>query len=96
MQFLLTAYDGTDTAALDRRLKVREEHLFKIAGLKQCGEVLFGGAILDEKGIMIGSAIVYEFPDRQSLDKRLLDEPYFTAGVWKKIDIQPFHLAKIG
>jgi hypothetical protein len=30
MQFLLLAYDGTDPDALQRRLKVRENHLEKI------------------------------------------------------------------
>lgn len=95
MQFLLTAYDGSDPEAMDRRLKVRGEHLEKIAGLKKEGEFLFGGAILDNEGKMIGSMIVYEFPDRKALDERLKDEPYFTTGVWKKVDIQPFRVAKI-
>ena len=27
MQFLLTAYDGTDAGAIDRRMNVRGEHL---------------------------------------------------------------------
>ena len=96
MQFLLLGYDGTDAGALERRLKVREEHLKKINLLKRCGECLFGGAILDDEGKMIGSMIVYDFPDRQSLDERLKDEPYITAGVWEKIEIKPFRLAKIG
>jgi uncharacterized protein YciI len=95
MQFLLIAYDGTDPEAPFRRLKVREEHLEKIGILKRNGEFLFGGAILDESGTMIGSMILYEFPDRESLDARLTDEPYVTEGVWKNIDIQPFRLAKI-
>jgi uncharacterized protein len=95
MQFLLTAYDGTDAEAPQRRLKVRGEHLEKIGGLKKTGEFLFGGAILDEAGKMIGSMIVYEFPDRKSLDEKLKDEPYITGGVWKKIEIQPFRVPKI-
>lgn len=95
MQFLLTAYDGTDPGAQERRLKVREDHLRKIAGLKRNGEFLFGGAILDESGKMIGSMIVYEFQDRQMLDEKLKNEPYITEGVWKKIEIQPFRLARI-
>jgi uncharacterized protein YciI len=94
MQFLLIAYDGTDAGALERRLKVREDHLNKIAILKKEGEFLFGGAILDDTGKMIGSMIVYEFPDRQSLDAKLKDEPYITEGVWKKVEIQPFRHAK--
>jgi uncharacterized protein YciI len=95
MQFLLIAYDGTDPKALERRLKVREEHLEKIGRLKKDGKFLFGGAILDVDGKMIGSMIVYDYPDRRSLDERLKEEPYFTQGVWKKVDIQPFRHAKI-
>ena len=95
MQFLLLAYDGNDSAALERRLKVREDHLQKISRLKMAGEYLFGGAILDDAGKMIGSMIVYEFPDRQTMDERLKDEPYITGGVWIKIEIQPFRHAKM-
>jgi len=96
MQFLLIAYDGTDHDAPERRLRVREEHLEKIGEQKIVGEFLFGGAILDDSGKMIGSMIVYDFPDRKSLDDRLKKEPYITMGVWEKIEIQPFRLAKIG
>jgi uncharacterized protein YciI len=95
MQFLLIAYDGTDPEALQRRLNVREGHLEKIGRLKMAGEFLFGGAILDENGNMIGSMIVYEFPDRNSLDEKLKNEPYITGGVWEKIEIRPFRLARI-
>jgi uncharacterized protein len=94
MQFLLVAYDGTDEGALERRMKVREDHLNKVATLKKKEEFLFGGAILDDNGKMIGSMIVYEFPDRQSLDEMLNEEPYMTGGVWKKVNIQPFRHAK--
>jgi uncharacterized protein YciI len=95
MQFLLIAYDGTDPGALQRRLKVREEHFKKISQLKKAGEFISGGAILDETGEMTGSMIVYEFPDRAVLDERLKEEPYITEGVWRKIEIRPFRLAKI-
>jgi uncharacterized protein len=95
MQFLLIAYDGTDEGALDRRMSVREEHLSKTAILKKTGEFLFGGAILDDNGKMIGSMIVYEFPDRQALDEKLRDEPYMTAGIWQKVEIKPFRKAKM-
>ena len=95
MQFLLVAFDGTDAGALERRLKVREEHLKKISLLKQNGEFICGGAILDGDGKMTGSMIVYDFPDRKSLDASLQNEPYFTEGIWKKIEIRPFRVAKI-
>jgi len=95
MQFILLGYDGTDTGALERRLNVREEHLGKIKMLKKSGECIAGGAILDNQGKMIGSMIIYEFYDRQALDERLKEEPYITNGVWEKIEIHPFRLAKI-
>jgi uncharacterized protein YciI len=95
MQFLLLAYDGTDGEALERRMKVRPEHLEKIAVLKKKGNFLLGGAILDDNQTMIGSMIVYEFPDRKALDESLLDEPYITNGVWQKVEIRPYRLAHI-
>ena len=94
MQFLLIAYDGTDDGALERRMKVRGEHLRRIEILKKSGEFLYGGAILSESGQMIGSMIVYEFPDRKALDEKLKEELYATEGVWVKIDIRPFREAK--
>jgi hypothetical protein len=94
MQFLLTAYDGVDPEALTRRLKVREEHLSRIGTMKKEGEFLFGGAILDENGKMIGSMIVYDFPDLKSLEESLKNEPYITRDVWKKTEIKPFRVAR--
>ena len=95
MQFLLVAYDGTDPEALERRMKVRPDHLEKIAMLKKKGNFLLGGAILDENEMMIGSMIVYEFPNRSALDESLKNEPYITSGVWQKIEIRPYRLASI-
>jgi len=95
MQFLLVAYDGTDNEALERRMKARPAHLENVAVLKKRGEFLLGGAILDDNGKMIGSMIVYDFPERALLDKYLENEPYIVDKVWGKIDIRPFRLAQI-
>jgi uncharacterized protein len=95
MQFLLVAFDSTDEEALVRRMRVREDHLKKISVLKHENKFICGGAILDDDGKMVGSMIVYDFPDRQSLDTALMNEPYFTDEVWKKIEIRPFRMAKI-
>lgn len=95
MQFLLLAYDGTDEGALERRMKARPEHLEKIALIKKSGQFLLGGAILNDNGQMIGSMIVYEFPDRNTLDNYLKDEPYVVHRVWERIEILPYRLAKI-
>jgi uncharacterized protein YciI len=94
MQFLLIAYDGTDAGAMDRRMKARPDHLEGIAKLKKTEEFLFGGAILSESEQMIGSMIVYEFPDRAALDEMLKNEPYITGKVWEKVEIKPFRHAR--
>jgi uncharacterized protein YciI len=95
MQFLLIAHDGTDKDARKRRAEIRPEHLRRIKVLKDRGEFLFGGAILDESGNMVGSMILYEMHDKQTLNERLKDEPYVYGGVWSKIEIVPFRLAMI-
>ncbi len=95
MQFLLVAFDGTDDKALERRMNVRPSHLNNVEMLKKKGEFILGGAILDDNGKMIGSMILYDFPDREALDKCLETEPYVTSGTWQKIDLRPFRLAKI-
>lgn len=95
MQFLLIAFDGNDPEAIERRMKVRPDHLEKIAVLKKMGEFLLGGAILNEHGQMIGSMIVYEFPNREALDQQLKKEPYIIGNVWQKIEIYPYRLANI-
>ncbi len=88
------AYDGTDSGALDRRMAARQQHLDRIELLIKRGEFIYGGAILDDSGKMIGSVVLYEFPDRAALEKALETEPYIVNGVWKKIEIHPFRLAK--
>lgn len=89
MQFLLIAYDGNDSGALERRMNCRSEHLEKIAPLKKAGKFLSGGPILDENDKMIGSMILYETADREELDNLLLNETYVYNKIWEKIEIKP-------
>jgi len=95
MQFLLIACDGTDPEAENRRTGARPLHLEKIGKLKRRGEFIFGGAILNNEEKMTGSVILYDFPDRKTMDERLKGEPYINEGVWKEIKIMPFRLAQI-
>ena len=55
MQFMVVAYDGKDEQALERRLAVRDAHIKGAVALKQSGNLIAGGAILDDAGKMIGS-----------------------------------------
>ncbi|MFO0388941.1 MAG: YciI family protein [Alphaproteobacteria bacterium] len=93
MQFLLIAYDATDEDALTRRLSAREAHLVHAEGQKARGELLYGGAILDAEGKMIGSCGVYEFPSKEALSDALSADPYVTGKVWNTITIQQYRLA---
>ena len=88
MQFVLVAYDGTDKDAMARRMAAREAHLQFGKELYGSGKWLFGAAILDDAGRMIGSMIVCEFESREQLEKEWLSrEPYIAGKVWQKIDI---------
>ncbi len=93
MQFLVVAKDGSDEGALARRQKTRPTHLESIAPLVDAGNVLVGGAMLDDAGNMIGSMLLVEFPDREGVDAWLARDPYVTDEVWRDIEVTPFRTA---
>ena len=88
MQFLIRAYDGEGT--FERRTEVRPRHL---EGMKALGaRVLCAGGLPDGAGGTKGSALVMEFGDRAALDAYLAGEPYVTAGVWRRIEVEPMNV----
>ena len=93
MQFLITAYDGKDDGALDRRMSVREAHINGANQLKEAGHLIAGGAILDEAEQMIGSTMFVEFDSKAELDQWLASDPYMTGNVWQDISVLPIRLA---
>lgn len=94
-QFLVTAFDGTDSEASARRMAVRQAHLEGVRPMVESGQMVVGGAILDEAGTMIGSATIVDFPDRAALDAWLARDPYVTGGVWQRIEVRPFRVAVV-
>lgn len=96
MQFLITAYDGTDDLAQERRAAARPAHIEGAHSLKENGNVLIGGAILDDDGNMIGSSLVVEFESRDELDTWLNNDPYITGNVWQDVTVVPFRTAVKG
>jgi uncharacterized protein YciI len=94
-QYLVTAYDYTDEGALPRRMNVRPHHLDNIAGLKEKGNYIKGGAILNEEGKMIGSAMIMQFENEGELDAWKQSEPYITQKIWEAVDIKPFRVADV-
>lgn len=89
MQFLVTAYDGIDKGAMERRLSARDEHLDLVASMFKEGRHLYAAAIMDDNDKMIGSVLIVDFPSRAELDEWLKVEPYVVGNVWDKIEIKP-------
>ena len=93
MQFVVIARDGTDEDAIARRQGVRPHHLDGIQPLVDAGNILAGGAMLDDDGTMRGSVLLVDFPSRAELDAWLKHDPYVTDGVWEQVDVVPFRVA---
>jgi len=88
MRFIVLGYDGNDDKAEERRFAVRKDHLKLAQELTSKGRWLYGCAILGENKKMIGSMIVCDFPDRQTLYKEWLDrEAYILGGVWEDLKV---------
>lgn len=87
MQFIVLAFDGTDTEAPARRLTARPAHLKMVEEATARGEQVLGVAILDDDGKMIGSLMVMNFPSRAMLDAWLEREPYVVGKVWERIEV---------
>ena len=94
-QYLIIARDGTDAKAMERRMNARPDH-FKIAKkLKDSGNFVIGGAMLDDKGNMIGSMMVVQFETEVELELWLQREPYVNGKVWRDIEVKPFRVADV-
>jgi len=93
MQFLILAYDATDSEALNRRMAAREAHIAHIAKAKAMGHAKMGAALLNAQEVMHGSCIIAEFDNRAALDAWIATDPYVVQKVWDKIDIQSCKIA---
>ena len=87
MQFILIAHDYKD-GGLERRLKVRDQHVAMGDEMKAAGNYHMGVALLDENGKMCGSVMILEYPSRKELDEWLKNEPYILNKVWETWDIK--------
>lgn len=88
LQFLITAYDGTDDEAPARRHACKKEHVALGNEMIRSGNVLFSTAILDDKEETVGSMRVMQFESRAQLDEWLESEPYVVNDVWQNIDVR--------
>lgn len=95
LQFLIIARDGIDEAALDRRMAVRPVHLEGARKLKEAGNFILGGAMLDEEKRMNGSIMIVQFETEEKMKQWFDNEPYVTGNVWQQIEVKPFKVADV-
>ena len=94
-QYLVTAYDYTNDGALANRMNVRPHHLDGAKELKENGNYVLGGAILNGEGNMIGSVMIVQFETEEELQAWQRKEPYIIQKVWETVDIKPFRVAQV-
>jgi uncharacterized protein len=94
-QYLITAYDGTNENALDHRMNIRPYHLEGVKKMKEAGNFIIGGAILNDDANMIGSTMILQFEDPQELQNWMDSEPYIQQKVWEKFEVKPFRVANV-
>jgi uncharacterized protein YciI len=71
----------------ERRNALSESHRAHL-GPKDNTNCLSRGGLTDQDGqVWLGSAMVYEFPDRGALDELFKDEPFRTNGLYERIEI---------
>lgn len=88
MHFLVLAYDHPGEEGRRRRARARERHLAQ-AGTMARVKAVFGTAILDDHGDMIGSMLVMAADSREDLDAWLRVEPYVVDDVWREVRVHP-------
>jgi uncharacterized protein len=93
MHYLVTGHDHPGELGRRRRAAAREEHLAHL-GSVDGARPLFGAAMLDEDGQMVGSVLVMDAEDRAALQAWLDVEPYVVADVWAEVTVQPCQVAQ--
>ncbi len=94
-QYLVLGRDGKDENALDRRMQQRPLHFETARSLKAKDRFIKGGAMLDEEGKMIGSAMMVQFESEEELHAWLENEPYISGKVWESYEVIPFRVADV-
>ena len=76
-------------------MNVRPFHLEGVKKLKENGNYIIGGAMLNDEGKMIGSSMILQFDDPKELQNWIDTEPYILQKVWEKFDVKPFRIASL-
>jgi uncharacterized protein YciI len=85
--FAVQGFDRPGAGAL--RQATRADHLAYLETLP-AGAVRVGGPMLGEDGAPVGSLLIYEAPDRATLDAWVAADPYATAGLFERVLVWPW------
>jgi uncharacterized protein YciI len=87
MHFLVIGYDHPGDLGRQRRAAARDKHLAQL-GAVTSARPLFGAAVLDDNGDMVGSMLVMDAENREALQTWLDEEPYVVHDVWREVTVQ--------
>jgi len=85
--YVVQAFDKPDASAL--RQATRPAHLAHLAALGP-GAARVGGPMLGPDGAPVGSILIFDAPDRATLDAWLAADPYVQAGLFAQVEVWPF------
>ncbi|HWU69670.1 MAG TPA: YciI family protein [Stenotrophobium sp.] len=94
MLYVILGHDAPGN--LDQRLSLRPQHRAHIAELQHAGRLVIAGprprveAIDPGAAGYHGSLIIGEFDDLVAAREWAESDPYFKAGIFSQVDIQPF------
>jgi len=90
MLFSVHALDVPNSAA--KRQAVHAEHVAHLKTAKDHGvTITVGGPLVADDGkTSIGSLMVFDAPDRATVEKFNRADPFAKTGVWAKVEIQRF------
>jgi uncharacterized protein len=83
--FAIIAWDAPDAARL------RQEHLAAhLAYAEAHGQRIAVGGPLRQGDVFTGSLLIVEAADQADAQALLDGDPYYRAGVWDRVEVQPF------
>jgi uncharacterized protein YciI len=84
--YVLVCHDKPNS--LDLRMATREAHLAYARA--HSGKVKLGGPILDAKGDMAGSLLIFDTDDAADVEAFTANDPYTKAGLFGRVEILPY------
>lgn len=89
MLFMIRGHDVENAG--DIRDQGKRGHLQWVE--QHLDEIRVAGPLLDDHGRMIGSLFLVEADDSAAAENLIGEDPYCRAGLWERIEIQPFMAA---